>query len=116
MPTDSLPPPPPAHLSPEAATWWRSVMKDYSLEPHHLKILQIACETWDRHQQARSDIAAYGSLSVPTADGGLKLHPAVAVERDSRIAFARLVRELDLDAGAPSESKRPPALYSNRRD
>lgn len=113
MPARSTLPRPPKHLSREAATWWRSVVLDYNLEPHHLKLLQAACETWDRIQQARVDIAAHGSLSVGTVAGGLKLHPAVTVERDARIAFARLVRELDLDAGAPSEP-RPPSLGSNR--
>lgn len=111
----SSPSRPPKHLSREAASWWRSVVGDYDLEPHHLKLLQAACETWDRLQQARLDIAAHGSLSVKTGDGGLKLHPAVTVERDARLAFARLVRELDLDGGAPSEGPRPPELNSNRR-
>jgi type I restriction enzyme R subunit len=34
---------------------------------------------------------------------------------DSRIAFARLTRELDLDTDETPEGKRPPALPSNRR-
>lgn len=30
-------PPPPAHLSEAMAAWWRQVMADYALEPHHLR-------------------------------------------------------------------------------
>jgi phage terminase small subunit len=41
--------------------------------------------------------------------------PEIAVERDSRISFARLCRELDLDAEAVAMTPRPPALHSNRR-
>ena len=41
--------------------------------------------------------------------------PEIAIERDSRVAFARLIRELDLDTNSPAESSRPPALRSNRR-
>jgi P27 family predicted phage terminase small subunit len=90
------------------------VLADYDLEGHHLRLLQSAAETWDRLQQAREMIDRDG-LTIQTGDGGLKAHPAVAIERDARLAFARLVRELDLDAGAPSGSPRPPALGSNRR-
>ena len=107
-------PAPPTHLTPESAQWWRSVLADYELEEHHVRLLHLACEAWDRGQQAREEIDRDG-LTIRTGDGGLKAHPAVAIERDARLAFARLVRELDLDAGAPSESRRPPALLSNRR-
>ena len=107
-------PDPPAHLKPETAEWWRSVLTDYELEDHHVRLLRLACESWDRCQQAREEIDRDG-LTIKTGDGGLKAHPAVAIERDARLAFARLVRELDFDAGAPSESRRPPSLVSNRR-
>ena len=33
--------PPPAHLSPAMATWWKQVMTDYALEPHHLRSLDM---------------------------------------------------------------------------
>ncbi len=108
-------PAPPAHLSPDAASWWRSVVADYDLEDHHLRLLQAAAEAWDRLQQARQALAEHGGLTFAKANGDLATHPAVAIERDARIGFARLVRELDLDAGAPSERSRPPPLGSNRR-
>jgi P27 family predicted phage terminase small subunit len=108
-------PPPPAHLSDDAASWWRSVVADFDLEDHHLRLLQSACEAWDRMQQARQAIADHGSVIATKANGDLVAHPAIAIERDARIGFARLVRELDLDTGAPAERSRPPSLGSNRR-
>lgn len=106
----------PAHLSIGARQWWQQVVADYDLEPHHLRLLQSAAEAWDRMQQARQALSDHGGLTFTGANGDMKTHPAVAIERDARIAYARLVRELDLDAGAPAESRRPPSLYSNRRD
>ena len=108
-------PAPPVHLSEDAASWWLSVVRDFDLEDHHLRLLQSACEAWDRMQQARQAIADHGALTFTKANGDLVTHPAVAIERDARIGFARLVREMDLDAGAPSERSRPPSLVSNRR-
>lgn len=105
----------PEHLSADASRWWLSVVQDYDLEPHHLRLLQSAAEAWDRMQQARTALAKHGGLTFTGANGDLKAHPAIAIERDARIAFARLVRELDLDAEPPAERSRPPALYSNRR-
>ena len=107
---------PPRHLSKDAAEWWRNVTADYSLEPHHLKLLQAAGESWDTMQAARRALSDHGGLTFTDTSGNIKAHPAVAMQRDARVAFARLVRELDLDvSGAPAEASRPPAIRSNRR-
>ena len=104
----------PAHLAPETANWWRVVLGEYELEAHHLRLLRLACEAWDRCQQAR-EILDRDGLTTQTESGGLKAHPCIGIERDARLAFARLLRELDLDADQPQERARPPALHSNRR-
>jgi len=89
-------------------------VRDYLLEPHHLRLLQAAVEAWDRYQQARAALAKHG-LTFEDEKGMVRARPEVAIERDSRIAFARLIRELDLDVDAPAEPRpRPPALRSNR--
>jgi P27 family predicted phage terminase small subunit len=105
---------PPRHLKAATRRWWTAVVTDWQLEEHHVRLLTAAAEAWDRYQMARDLIAREG-LTVPTKAGGPRLHPAVRVETDSRLAFARLLRELDLDVTAPAESKRPPALRSIAR-
>ena len=114
--TKSNLPQPPNHLSPEVCEWWLAVVRDFALEPHHLRLLQSACESWDRAQQARAELAKHGGLTFRDKNGTVRAHPAVAMERDSQIRFARLVRELDLDAGAIAEAPRPPSIHSNRRN
>lgn len=102
---------PPRHLSSEMRRWWRAVVNDWTLEEHHRRLLTLACEAWDRSVQARQQIAREG-LTTPTRDGGQKLHPACRIETDCRLAFARLVRELDLDIDPPADASRPPMLRS----
>jgi P27 family predicted phage terminase small subunit len=105
---------PPSHLSPSACQWWQTTVEMYVLHEHHLRLLQLACEAWDRAQQARERLDREG-LTVQGAEGGLRTHPAVAIERDARLAVARLVRELDLDAEpAVPERAGPPPIFSNR--
>jgi P27 family predicted phage terminase small subunit len=96
---------PPAHLSKEAAAWWAVIVHDYVLVDHHVKILTTATEAWDRCQSARELVEADG-VCVTDRFGALKAHPAIAIERDSRVAFLRALRELALD-DAP-EDPRPP--------
>jgi P27 family predicted phage terminase small subunit len=108
-------PRPPEHLQTATKGWWSSVVRDYQLEDHHLRLLQLACEAWDRAQEARIILARDG-IMVDGREGGVRPHPCIAIERDSRLAFARLLRELDLDVEAPpSERVGPPGLRSNRR-
>ena len=104
----------PAHLTEATRAWWRSVIREYTLEPHHMRLLQAAAECWDRLQEARLLLARDG-LVIEGREGGMRPHPAAAIERDSRIAFVRLIRELDLDVEPPAnERSRPTALRSNR--
>jgi P27 family predicted phage terminase small subunit len=108
------PPEPPSHLSPSARQWWETTVDRYVLEAHHLRLLQLCCEAWDRAQEAREQLTHEG-LTVPGREGGCRPHPCVAIERDSRLAVARLVRELDLDTEPPApERVGPIGLLSNR--
>jgi phage terminase small subunit len=105
---------PPAHLLPATAKWFRAVLKDFDLEPHHVRLLTLAGEAWDRGQQAREVIEKDG-MTFADRFGQPKPRPEIAIERDSRIGFARLLRELALDIDGPGES-RPPrtADYGSR--
>ena len=106
--------PAPAHLSDEMKSWWDVVHESYDLDRHHRHLLEAACDSWDRMTAARAAIAEHG-ITYNDHNGCPKPRPEVTVEKDSRIAFARLVRELDLDTEAPPDRSRPPALRSNRR-
>ena len=98
----------PKHLRPETAEWVRHVLSEYELESHHEKILIQAAETLDRIIEARETIARDGAY-YRDRFGQPRVHPAVDVERNGRIVFARLVRELNLSADEVMES-RPPSL------
>lgn len=103
---------PPPHLSKETAEWWTEVLAEYDLDGHHKKLLQKACESWDRSEQARKAILKNG-LTFDDRFGSPHARPEIAIERDSRLAFARLVREIGLDVSPPSDS-RPNSLPANR--
>jgi phage terminase small subunit len=103
----------PAHLTPLTRAWWRQVHRDYTLEPHHSRLLTLAAEAWDRCEAARRALGEHGVVFTDRF-GCPRARPEVAIERDSGLAFARLIRELDLDAAPPATPMRPPALVSNR--
>jgi phage terminase small subunit len=107
-------PKPPKHLRPETRRWFSQVVQSYELEEHHLRLLTLAGESWDRCVSAREVIDSEG-LTFLDRFGCPHARPEIAIERDTKIAFARLVRELDLDIEAPVSPGRPPLLRSNRR-
>ena len=104
---------PPLHLTPETATFWRTVMEEFELEEHHIRLLILACEAYDAAQEDRKVLQNNGKVFVDRF-GQPKPRPEVAIQRDSAISFARLLRELDLDVNMLAARSRPPALVSNR--
>jgi phage terminase small subunit len=108
-------PRPPKYLKPATRRWWRSVVETWELDEHHIRLLTLAASAWDRSEEAREILAAQGLIFTDDKINRLQAHPCVAIERDSRLAFARLLRELDLDVQPSPASSRPPALRSNRR-
>ena len=100
--------PPPKHLSATARRFWTDVLSDYTLEPHHLAVLTVACEAMDRAAEARAAIARDGDY----VEGrfGLKAHPGLAIERDARTQILRAVRELGLDLEQPT-TPGPPSRW-----
>lgn len=99
----------PRHLQVATRRWWLDVAATYVLEPHHVKLLTLAGEAWDRGVQAREGLKEHG-LIFHDRFGQPHARPEVAVERDNKIVFARLLRELALDIDAPPQSSRPPAI------
>jgi P27 family predicted phage terminase small subunit len=111
---EAPPPPPPNHLSEATKAWWNEICAEYILRPHHLKILEAACDSWDRMVESRTILLREG-LTRLTAAGDAKGHPAAELELHSRASFLRAVRELDLDSEPRPSDRRPPPIYSNRR-
>jgi phage terminase small subunit len=103
---------PPSSLSPAAASWWRSTVEQYELDPHHLRLLSEAAWSWDRCQQARAVVDRDG-MTYTDRFGQPKPRPEVAIERDARAAYLRAMRELDLD-GVPDPDARPERLRRSR--
>ena len=90
----------PRHLSKQMKHFFRQVCKDYELESHHKKLLKMACESYDRVEQARMVLKEQG-LTITDRYGQLKSHPCCKVENDNKVIFARLLREIHLDVEQP---------------
>ena len=93
--------------------FWRVVTKGWELEPHHIRLLQIACESWDRAIEARETVT--GSKPYFTDRNlNIKAHPGIAVEQTARKQFIAALREIGLDVKAP-DSPRAPMLPVYRK-
>lgn len=98
----------PNHLSKAAKTWFTSVVKAYELDETHLEILRMAAELRDRAENARQLVETDGAI-LTDRFGQQREHPAAKLERDSKIAFARMMRELGL-SHEDAEPDRPPRI------
>lgn len=112
MTREPIAPKPPSHLSADAKRWWNHVVADWSdLEAHHVRLLTLACQAWDRAEDARRIIAKEG-MTYLDRFGAPRRHPGCAIEAESRAAFGRLVKQLNLDEVEPgpphNQWRRPP--------
>jgi phage terminase small subunit len=89
------------------------VHSNWRLEAHHSRLLEMACDAWDRACQAR-EILAKDGIVIGGREAAVRPHPAVAIERDARIAFARLVAQLNLDTELPVDPSMRAAQRSTR--
>lgn len=101
----------PEYLSKNSKDFFNKIIKEYSLEEHHIKTLILACECLDRIEEARLQIETDGAYFEDRFQKP-KPHPALKTEEQNKIIFTRLIRELGLDIEQGNrESGRPPRLY-----
>ena len=105
--SDQKIPKPPLHLGPNGRRLWRRVQTMYELAPYQLDILEAACTAADRLEEARQAISNDGLIVGHGSLNGPRAHPAVAIERDSRVALLRSLRELALSPDDVVEAPRP---------
>ncbi len=96
----------PKHLQAKTRRWWLAVVRDWALEQHHVRILTHACEAFDRAEEARKAIDKHG-LTYTDRFNQPRSRPEVNIERDCRLQFCRLVRELALDENDAPDSRPP---------
>ena len=73
--------------------WWQSVAKAHKLTEAQRHLLTLAGETWDRSTQARRILEQDGLIFLDRF-GQPRPRPEVTIEKDAKLLFARLMREL----------------------
>jgi hypothetical protein len=92
----------PGHLGTETRRWIDGILEDFTRKSHHFKILVKAAEAHERGEEARKILKTEG-IVITDRFGTKKAHPAVAIERDARVAFTCfLAGDFALGQFAPS--------------
>jgi phage terminase small subunit len=100
----------PKHLRPETRRWFAEIADRFSLESHHWRLLLLAGEAWDEGVAAGAALAEHGLTYLDRFDTP-RARPEVAIRRDARIAFARMLRELGID---DAETPTTPGFHPGR--
>lgn len=98
----------PEYLIPATQEWFAAVTDAFQLEPHHIRLLTLACQSWDECESARAAVAEHGQTYTDRYNQPRE-RPEVSIARQSRTILARLVRERGLDI-EPKDTSRPPRL------
>jgi len=88
----------------------RQVLKEYQLnDTHDLRRLDLASHCLDRIEECREVIEAEGAFIFDRFKQRRE-NPALKAERDQKVIFLRIIRELGLDLNV-SEDSRPRPKY-----
>jgi hypothetical protein len=82
---------PPPTLGAEEQRMWRDYLADFELDHAGRVLLCLALESHGRMREAQEVIKREGLVA------GSKMNPAIIVERDSRLAMLKALRQLGLD-------------------
>ncbi len=83
----------PGHLRPETRQWWNRYAATHKLREPQLRLLTMAGEAWDRSIQARLAVEEEG-LIYRDRFGQPRPRPEVAMEKEAKLLFERLLRAL----------------------
>ena len=98
----------PPHLSADARQMWREVIAEFDgWGVAEFSILCSALEAFDRMKQAQKELRK--KLFMKDKYGRVRVHPCVAIERDSRKAYLHALRQLGIGGmgnmpGRPSQA------------
>ena len=90
-------PPPPAHLSERAVSFWRALVPDPCGSPGRVLLLEAALGALDRADEAAELIKRDGLVTTSARSGVVHAYPAIAVEAASRRQFIKLWTHMGLD-------------------
>src|SRR5262245_29195629 len=113
LPAEIKTPRAPSHLSKKTREWWQRIVEAYEFQDFELRLLTAAGEAWDRKEKAREVIETQG-LTYTDRFGQPAARPEVAIERDSRLAFFRCMRQLALSE-EPPDNRPSPLKYGGRK-
>jgi P27 family predicted phage terminase small subunit len=97
---------PPNHLSTAAKKTWKIIHDEYVIDAAADVVLATLLEARDRREQARALIEKDGAYTKNRFDE-VRVHPAVAVERDSAAIMTRCWRLLGFDQETRGDLGRP---------
>lgn len=101
-------PKPPRGLSREALSWRQRIIAGWVLDDAAVLILDTGLEAFDRMREAQRVIRRHGVILKG------RVHPAVLVERDARLAMLRAIKQLGLDLEPLHERAGRPSLGGPR--
>ena len=89
-------PPAPDFLTGEARELWAKLTTMYVFSGWELELLEMLCGARQRIAEARVMLAAEG-IMLRGSRGRMRVHPALAIERQNVESFAKLTRALKLE-------------------